>query len=117
MDEKLGYLVASFFDDLPAGITTSFYASTRDWAKSHADAAKGFRDAINEADQFVAQHPAESREILGKYIKVPPAVLAEMVMPHLMPRITAAQMKFWTDAMMQQGTLKNKLDVNALIGP
>jgi NitT/TauT family transport system substrate-binding protein len=111
----MGEVLARYNADLPAGIATSFYATTREWAKAHPEAVKGLQAAMREANQFHKDNPEAWRPIVGKYIKLPPEVLASLRPPNLDFEITPQQVDQWVDIMMRQGMLTHKPDANALI--
>ena len=110
-----GTVLARYMADLPAGIATSFYATTRAWADAHRDAVHGIQAALREANRFHRQHPEAWRPIVGRYIKLPPAVLATLRSPDLEFAVTPLQVDYWVDVMMRQGMLKRRPDVAALI--
>jgi NitT/TauT family transport system substrate-binding protein len=111
----MGEVLARYNADLPGGTATSFYATTRDWAKAHPEAVKGLQAAMREANQFHKDNPEAWRPIVGKYIKLPPEVLAGLRSPNLDFEITPQQVDQWSDIMMRQGMLTKKPDANALI--
>ncbi len=115
LDAKTGYMLAHYLDDLPLRIPGIVYASTRDWARAHPDAVRGFQQAIAEADAFQVAQPAEAKQILAKYIKLPPDVLASLDLPQVEASITASQMQFWIDVMTKQGLLRDKVDAETLV--
>jgi NitT/TauT family transport system substrate-binding protein len=111
----MGEVLARYNADLPAGIATSFYATTRDWANAHPEAVKGLQAAMREANQFHKDNPEAWRPIVGKYIKLPPDVLASLRAPNLDFEITPQQVDQWVDIMMRQNMLTKKPDADALI--
>ena len=115
LEAKTGYMMAHYLDELPLRIPGIVYASTRDWAKANPGAVHGFQQAIAEADAFQIAHPAEAKQILAKYIKLPPDVLATLDLPQVDASITADQMQFWIDVMTKQGMLRNKVDAETLV--
>lgn len=112
-----GHLVSHFLSELPEGMPTGVFVARRDWAEKHPDQVKAFQQAIQQSAKFVAD-PANDkavREDLGKYIKLPPPVLATMEINPPSPSITTEQLNHWVETMEQQGMLRNKLDLSKLI--
>jgi NitT/TauT family transport system substrate-binding protein len=111
----LGEVLGRYNADLPSGNPTSFYATTREWANAHPDAVKGLQAAMREANQFHKDNPEAWRPIVGKYIKLPPEVLATLRTPQLDFEITPQQVDQWVDIMARQNMLTHKPDTAALI--
>ncbi|MDB5411506.1 MAG: metal transporter substrate-binding protein [Rhodospirillales bacterium] len=111
----MGEVLSRYNADLPAGIATSFYATTREWANAHSEAVKGLQAAMREANQFHKDNPEAWRPIVGKYIKLPPEVLATLRPPNLDFEITPQQIDQWADIMTRQGMLTHKPDAAAII--
>lgn len=110
-------LVSHFLSELPEGMPTLIFVTRRDWAEKHATEVKAFQEAISQAAQFVAD-PANNkavREQLGKYIKLPPPVLATMEINRPSPTITVEQLNHWVQAMTEQNMLRTKPDLSRLI--
>ena len=68
---KIGNLVTNMAPDMPVGMASFFYSSTRDWATKHADAAKAFRAAIAEGVAFAGSNLDGARADFGKHVKLP----------------------------------------------
>lgn len=112
-----GHLVSHYLSELPEGMPTLVFVTRRDWAEANPEQVKAFQEAIAQSAEFVAD-PANDkavREQLGKYIKLPPPVLATMEINPPSPTITTEQLNHWVETMEQQDMLKNKLDLSKLI--
>ena len=109
--------LAYFADTLPPQTTGVLYAGTRQWAAAHPAAIQGFRAAMAEAVAFADSHPQAARAHLGKYIKLPPEVLASIPMPRLYAPVAEAQLRFWVDTMHGMGLVKTKANPAQLIAP
>jgi NitT/TauT family transport system substrate-binding protein len=107
--------LAYFPADLPAQTTGVFYASTRQWANANPAAVRGFRAAIAEAVVFAEKNPQAAMAHLGKYVKLPPEVLASLPMPRLYADVTEPQLRYWVDTMSEMGLTKSKANAAQLI--
>ena len=58
---------------------------------------------------------AKVRAHIGKYIKLPPEVLAKAQISPPTPLITEKQLAYWVDLMKDQGMLKGSLALPTLI--
>lgn len=115
IEAKIGNLVTNMAPDMPAGMASFFYCSTRDWATKHADAAKAFREAVAEGVAFAGAHLDAARADFGKYVKLPPPVLATIVFTGLNAQPTVPSLAVWVDTMNEQKMLKNKVTAQNLI--
>ena len=112
-----GYVVSYYTTFQPDGMPTLLYVARRDWVAKNPAAAKAFRESIVEAAAFM-QNPknnARVREHIGKYIKLPPEVLATIQMGPPGAIISEKQINYWVDVMKEQGMLKNPVNVSQLI--
>jgi NitT/TauT family transport system substrate-binding protein len=117
LEAKTGYPIGHLYRDLPGGIRTSVYATTRAWADSHREAVKAFRAGLDEGKAYMTTHPEAYRAAAAKYFKLPPSAINDLVLPPLDNVVTADQIDFWIKLMTQQGLLKTHLDAASLIFP
>lgn len=116
-DSGAGYVASYYSTFLPDGQPTIVHAARRDWVEKNPAAARGFREAVVEAAAFMqqAKNDAAVRAAIGKYIKLPPEVLAKMQISPPGPVVTTKQLAYWVDLMKDQEMLKNPPDVARLI--
>jgi NitT/TauT family transport system substrate-binding protein len=116
-DSGAGYVASYYSTFLPEGNPTIVYASTRAWAKANAAAARAFREAIVEGANFVKdpKNDAAVRAAIGKYIKLPPEVLAKAQISPPGPIVGEKQLAYWVGLMQEQEMLKSKPDLASLI--
>lgn len=112
-----GYVAAYYVTFLPEGNPNLVYTARRDWAQKNPAAAKAFRESIVEAAAFLVnpKNAAKVREHIGKYIKLPPEVLATIQISPPAPVIHEKQLTYWVDMMRDQGMLKGPMNVSQLI--
>ena len=116
-DSGAGYVASYYSTFLPEGNPTIVYASTRAWARANAGAAKGFREAIVDGANFVKdpKNDAAVRAAIGKFIKLPPEVLAKAQISPPGPIVTEKQLAYWVGLMKEQEMLKGSPDLATLI--
>ena len=116
-DSGAGYVASYYSTFLPEGNPTIVYAATRSWAKAHAGAVKGFREAIVDGANFIKdpKNDAAVRAAIGKYIKLPPEVLAKAQISPPGPIVTEKQLAYWVGLMKDQDMLKGSPDLATLI--
>jgi len=116
-DSGAGYVASFYSTFLPDGNPTIVYAATRAWAKANAAAARGFREAIVEGANFIKdpKNDAAVRAAIGKFIKLPPEVLAKAQISPPGPIITDKQLAYWVGLMRDQEMLKGNPELSTLI--
>jgi NitT/TauT family transport system substrate-binding protein len=113
--EKSGVVVARYVAETPPATPVLYVAASRDWARANDATVKAFKAGMREASQFVAANPDESREIIGKYTKLPPQALAAVQIP--VRRIDPSEegLAYWVDMMTRQKLLQKKPELSSLI--
>ena len=116
-DSGAGYVASYYSTFLPDGNPTIVYAATRSWAKANPAAVKGFRESIVEGANFMKdpKNDAAVRAAIGKFIKLPPEVLAKAQISPPGPIVTEKQLAYWVGLMKDQEMLKGNLNLASLI--
>jgi NitT/TauT family transport system substrate-binding protein len=117
IQSSAGYVASYYTTFLTEGMPTILYTARRDWAAKNAGAVKGFRDSIVEAAGFInnPKNSAKVREHIGKYIKLPPEVLASIQISPPLPVINERHLGYWVEMMREQSMLKTTPAVAQLI--
>lgn len=112
-----GYVASYYSTFLPEGNQTIVHAARRDWAEKNPQAVRAFRESLVEAAAFMGQpkNDARVRAAIGKYIKLPPEVLAKVQISPPGPVVTDKQLAYWVGLMKDQDMLKGAPDVARLI--
>ena len=112
-----GYVASYYSTFLPEGNQTIVHAARRDWAEKNPQAVRAFRESLVEAAAFMQQpkNDAKVRAAIGKYIKLPPDVLAKVQISPPGPIVTDRQLAYWVGLMKDQEMLKSAPDVARLI--
>lgn len=116
-DSGIGYVASYYATFLPEGQPTIIYTARRDWAQKNAESARAFQQAVQEAAAFMAK-PANGdkvRAAIGKYIKLPPEVLAKAQISPPGPVVSEKQLAYWVSLMKEQEMLKTSLEPAKLI--
>jgi NitT/TauT family transport system substrate-binding protein len=117
LQSNAGYVASFYTTFLPEGMPTILYTARRDWATKNAAAVKAFREAVVEAAAFITnpKNDAKVREHIGKYIKLPPEVLASIQISPPLPVITDKHLNYWVGMMREQNMLKAVPNVAQLV--
>ncbi|OAK64947.1 metal ABC transporter substrate-binding protein [Variovorax paradoxus] len=112
-----GYVASYYSTFLPENNQTIVHAAKREWVAKNPAAARAFREALVEAAAFMQQpkNDAKVRAAIGKYIKLPPEVLAKVQVSPPGPVVTDKQLAYWTGLMKEQDMLKTNIDVAKLV--
>ena len=116
-DSGAGYVASYYSTFLVDGNPTIIYTAKRSWAQAHAAEVKAFREAVVEAAAFIQQPKNNDavRAAIGKYIKLPPEILAKTQISPPGPVVTERQLNYWVGLMTDQDMLKTKLPIANLI--
>ena len=117
LSSGVGTVVSYYTTFLPEGMPTILYTARRDWAQKNPAAVKAFRESIVEAAKFL-NDPKNKDKVqahIGKYIKLPPEVLATIQISPPAPIIVEKQLAYWVDVMKDQSMLKSPINVSQLI--
>ncbi|MDN4592187.1 metal ABC transporter substrate-binding protein [Xenophilus aerolatus] len=112
-----GYVASYYSTFLPDGLPSLVFVARRNWVQKNMSAAKGFQAAIGEAAGFLndPKNNARVREHIGKYIKLPPDVLASAQISPPLPVVTDQSLGWWADQMVDQKLLKARPALGGLI--
>ena len=112
-----GYVVSYYTTFLPDGMPTILFTARRDWADKNATTVKSFRDAVIEAATFINNPKNEKkvRDVIGRYLKLPPEVMAMVQISPPGPTINEKQLEYWVGVMKDQGMLKTSPTVARLL--
>jgi NitT/TauT family transport system substrate-binding protein len=110
-----GKVAARFMDGLASEKLGISYVALKSWIEAHRDAVAGFRAAIDEGAAWAREHQQEARDLTGRYVKLPKAVLDALPFPHMTTAITHDGVAWWVDVMKEQGRISTAPSVDALI--
>ena len=116
-DAGVGYVASYYSTFLPENQPTIIHTARREWAEKNPAAVKAFRDGVQEGAAFMLQPKNNDavRAAIGKYIKLPPEVLAKVQISPPSPIVTERQLNYWVGLMKDQEMLKSTPTVAKLI--
>ena len=116
-DSGAGYTASYYSTFLPENNQTIVHAAKRAWVDKNPVAARSFREALVDAATFMhnPKNDAKVRSAIGKYIKLPPELLAKVQISPPGPVVTDKQVAYWVGLMKEQDMLRNPIDVARLI--
>ncbi|MDO9167294.1 MAG: ABC transporter substrate-binding protein [Rhodoferax sp.] len=116
-DSGAGYVASYYSTFLAEGNHTIIHTAKREWLQKNPAAAKAFREAEQEAAAFMQQAKNDQavRAAIGKYIKLPPEILAKTQISPPGPLVSEKQLSYWVSLMKDQDMLKTEPKVSQLI--
>jgi len=95
---KNNRILAYGFDGIGKHFDVGAWVATRQWANDHPDLVSRFAGVIHDTAVWANKNPQQSGEILAKYTKIDPAVIATMARNHYAEQLTPALMQPLIDA-------------------
>lgn len=90
---KSGRVLVYGYDSIAKHFLFGAYFTTPQWAKDHPDLVMRFAAAIHKTAAWANVNPVKSGEILAKYTKIDPAVIATMTRARFAEQLTPALMQ------------------------
>lgn len=100
---KNGQVLAYFWDAVSNHFLISAWITTPQWAKDHPDLVKQFASVMHETAVWANANATKSGDILAKYSKIGPAVIATMVRAHYSEQLTPTLMQPLIDVTAKYG--------------
>ncbi len=75
---KIGRILGDPFGAIAKHFLISTWATTPAWAAAHPDLVRRYATAIRETADWANKNPAKTAEIVAKYLKIEPGVIASM---------------------------------------
>jgi ABC-type nitrate/sulfonate/bicarbonate transport system substrate-binding protein len=95
------------FDGIAKHFIVGAWVATRQWANDHPDLVTRFASVIHDTAVWANKNPQQSGDILAKYDKIEPAVIAEMARNHYAEQINPALMQPLIDSAAKYNGFKS----------
>jgi NitT/TauT family transport system substrate-binding protein len=93
-----GRVIGWGFDAIAKHFLIGVWTSTMQWASAHPDLVSRFAAVMRETAVWANKNQQKSGEILAKYTKIDPTVIARMVRAHYATELSAGLMQPLLDA-------------------
>jgi NitT/TauT family transport system substrate-binding protein len=110
-----GRVVASNYVDAAPDLTVAAYFTSQQVSNGNPDLVRRFTEAMKESLEYAGGHPDEARQVLGRYTKIDPKVIAELTLPKWPAEVNQASVRTLAQLAQQDGLLKKEPDVAALL--
>jgi NitT/TauT family transport system substrate-binding protein len=109
------YVVSYFFGELPDNTVSMVSASMGDWVTKNRPQVDAYRAAISEAADWIRANNDQAKEIVGRWLKLSPAIMASTSIEKPVEKITAEDLKWWVDTMNEQKLLRSNIELSKLL--
>ncbi len=110
-----GYVVSYFFGEMPDNTRAMVSAASRTWASQNVKEISSYREAIMESAQWANTNPAETKAIIGKWLKLSPELMAATQIEKMTADLTAPDLSWWVGTMNEQGLLRTPVDAAKIV--
>jgi NitT/TauT family transport system substrate-binding protein len=110
-----GYVLSYFFGELPDDTVSMVSASTGDWATKNPRQVEAYRAAIAEASAWITANDEKAKEIVGRWLKLSPEIMANTTIEKPVARISADDLKWWVDTLNEQKLLQTSVEPSKII--
>ena len=111
----IGYEFGDIYEAAPPGTLLTTYVSLRAWEEANRTSVAAFRAALQEASDFIATHPDESRASLTKWAKLPESIVATLPIPNFKVEVGKQQVEWLVKLGKRQDALSGDQDVATMI--
>jgi NitT/TauT family transport system substrate-binding protein len=108
-------LYAKPFDSIAPEFNIGVWATTKSWAQAHPDLVRRFAGAIYAAAKWANAHHDESAQILAKYAKADPKMIAGMIRSIQSTDLAVAHIQPPLDAAFEFGQMDKQISAADLI--
>ena len=113
--QLFGSVYADLLNPCPIGASVI----SREFERHHPELATPAVSALQQGVDFMAAHPAESRVLLSKYIKLSPEIAAQVKVADvtLSNQVDVANLQQFIDLLYQSGEIPERIDAHRLVDP
>ncbi|MFF5075965.1 ABC transporter substrate-binding protein [Actinoplanes sp. NPDC000266] len=107
--------IASSYVDAAPDLTVAMYFTSQDLLARDPDLVKRFTEAMKESLAYADANPAEVREALGSYTKIPPETRDALILPRWPSEVNRASVETLAGLAQTDGLLTAPPDLAALL--
>ena len=113
--QLFGSVYADLLNPCPIGASVI----SREFERNHPELAARAVHALQQGVDYVAAHPAESRTLLTKYIKLSPEIASRVNVADvtLSNQVDIANLQQFIDLLYQTGEIPERIDAHRLVDP
>jgi len=94
---------------------STVWIADRQWAAASKPTIAKWTASLREAKDFIDKTPSEARNVLAKYTKLPPAVVASIPIPFYEASLEPKELDAWIKVLVELGQLPTALDAANLV--
>lgn len=93
----------------------TLWIANGEWSRANPAVLKSWNASLSEAADYIKANPEKSREILGKYTKLPPPVVTTIPIPPYDVTLNAKSLEPWVNVLVDLGQINQPLKAESLI--
>lgn len=94
---------------------TSVWVASRAFGREHADKVTGWRESLSDAIEFLDGNPAEARQMMQDWLKIPAGILNKAPLPDWDVAIAAQELTPYIAISKAVGSTRTTPDVHTLV--
>ena len=110
-----GDVVDDYIRDVPSGLPVVAYVAQRDWAAKNRATVEAFRAALDAGHKLLLANREQGMADVGKWLKLPPAVLAGQKLPVMHVDVPAAGLEAWAKILRNQDLIHAEPNISAML--
>lgn len=103
------------YDALAERLMIASWFAKQSWLDKNPKTARAFINAINKANKYIVEHPAEMRDIVAKYTGLPKEVAYLITLSTFFEDIKRQDLQVTIDAAYKYGYIKEKIAPEELV--
>ena len=109
VNSAVGTMVVNLGADIK-GRPGAYWVAASAWAQANPAVAKNFRESVREAGVQIDSNPTLTREDIGKYVKLPPQIVATLPLPKVVADVDTGDIDWWAGVLADQNLIDKKLN-------
>ncbi|MFS8202761.1 ABC transporter substrate-binding protein [Streptomyces sp. CWNU-52B] len=110
-----GTSIASLFYDVSPDLTVAMYFTSQQYAQKNPEMVKKFQEATAESLKYADSHPAEVRDIITTYTKIPAPLVKSLTLPRWPAEPDRASIERLSELGVQDGLFDKAPDLDKLL--
>ncbi|GAA1634116.1 ABC transporter substrate-binding protein [Georgenia ruanii] len=114
LDQGARLLASNYVATTPDLLIASYFTSTG-LMESEPEVVERFSAAMEESQAFAQENEDMTRDVLGTYMTIDPAIAEKLVLPRFNAKVTRSELEFLIDFAERQGLISNPVEVSSLL--
>jgi ABC-type nitrate/sulfonate/bicarbonate transport system substrate-binding protein len=103
------------FASIAQDATINLWLANKQWADGHRAQVQDWQAAMTDAAQFIQSNDAEARQVLQKYLKLPPEVVKTFPLQGFDSSLKPEELSTWLQVMKKVGGFQGSVQADKLV--